>query len=518
MKSPNDDSLPWEDFHKLHVVKRLRQLVGDLWKIQVNFTDRKGYLRGVPAGKFFNPLHGICKTIVADKNGFQGCIAAVRKTALDKGKEASFGQCHAGFSTLSVPIVVSGRYLGCVFCDGFLMEETQDAQRALIRTKLKELFPTDTKLQQQVEQLPVLNKGEVEFLTQLIKVLVEEILIAHVETWGAKKEVETLKEELHSRYSFGNMVGKSSAMQSLYSLVERVKDSTSIVLIQGENGTGKELIARALHFSSKRQKGPFIAVNCGAFNENLLESELFGHIKGSFTGAIKDKMGLFEAANDGTLFLDEVGEMPLTMQVKLLRVLQEGNFRSVGATETRNTNARVICATNSDLAKMVEEGLFRKDLYYRLNVINLYIPPLRERTEDLPMLIDHFAKRFSKSMSTSEKKPSKECLKRLLSYSWPGNVRELENEIERLYVLAGEEKSLEEVNLSTRLFENKNSSAVSHEGGKLKDVLDKVEFEMIKEGLQRTQWNRTQLAKELGISRAGLLLKLEKYGLDRKAG
>ena len=511
------EELPWEEFDKLHAIRRLRQIVGNQWKIQVNFTDHHGYLRGVPAGKFFNPIHHVCKRITSDSRGFQGCIAAVRKTAGMQQEKIEFGQCHAGFSTIAVPISVQNRYLGCVFCDGFIVEETQAEQKKQIKATLNSLFPSDQQIQSYVEQLPVLNKKEVDFLTQLIEMVVEEIILAYAGLWGVRKEVDHLKIALTSRYSFANMIGKSDAMQRLYSLVERVKDAVSIVLIQGENGTGKELIARALHYNSKRRKEPFIAVSCGAFNENLLESELFGHVKGSFTGAIKDKIGLFEAANDGTLFLDEVGETSQTMQVKLLRVLQEGTFRPVGSNENRETSARVICATNRDLTKMLEEGQFRKDLYYRLNVINLVVPPLRERPEDIPLLIEHFVRNFAEKMGTKEKKPSKECLQSLLAYQWPGNVRELENEIERLYVLAGEDSTLVEMNLSPRLHGLVSVSSIDLRGGKLRDVLEQVESEIIKEGLKRTRWNKSQLAKELGISRAGLILKVEKYGLERKA-
>lgn len=516
--SLSNDKVPWEKFHQLHVVKRLRQLVGDLWKIQINFTDAHGYLRGVEPGAFFKPLHQVCKKIVSDKKGFESCMLAVRKTAdLKKNSSPVFDKCNAGFSTLSIPIHFNNQYLGSIFCDGFLMEESKDEQKTEILKRFKTLFPDDEKIHSYIDELPVLTSNELSFLKELMGVVVQEILQVHSNLSTSKNEIEELKSQLLVRYDFGNMIGKSHSMQHVYSLIEKIKDSNANILIQGENGTGKELVARAIHYNSKRNKGPFVAINCGAFNENLLESELFGHVKGSFTGAIKDKMGLFESANEGTLFLDEVGEMPLAMQVKMLRVLQENMFRPVGSTETRQTTARVICATNSDLEKMIEEGLFRKDLFYRINVINMYLPPLRERMEDIPILIEHFSKHFSKIMNTSEKLPSKECMKYLLSYSWPGNVRELENEIERLYVLSGEDSLLKESDLSLRLLRSEHSENSEIQGGTLKEALEHVEYEMIKQGLERTRWNKTQLAKELGISRAGLLLKVEKYGLDRKA-
>lgn len=513
-----EEELPWEDFNKLHVIKRLRELIGDLWKIQINFTDQRGYLRGVKAGQFFNPIHQVCKRLAKDDRGFQGCMTAVRRTALHKGPQAKFEQCHAGFSTISIPIVVRGKYLGSVFGDGFITAETQDQQTVAIKEKLRLLFPTEEDLQEYVSKIPILTEKEIKYLTQLVEMLVDEILLVYANYLTSRDEVVALKTQLMTRYDFANMVGKSSAMQQLYSLIDRVKDSGATVLIQGENGTGKELIARALHYNSKRKANPFITVNCGAFNESLLESELFGHLKGSFTGAVKDKIGLFEAANGGTLFLDEIAETSMLMQVKLLRVLQDGTFRPVGSNENRQSTARVLCATNQDLAAMVASGQFRKDLYFRLNVINLYVPPLRERTEDIPLLIDFFVKKFAELMQTAKKMPNKECLRKLLNYSWPGNVRELENELERLYVLAGEDSALSEQNLSARLSDREVIKLSASQSMKLKDALEQVEFEMIRDGLERTQWNKSLLAKELGISRAGLILKVEKYGLGRKAG
>jgi transcriptional regulator with PAS, ATPase and Fis domain len=483
----------------------------------VNFTDAKGFLRSVPAGKFFNPIHLVCKKIAGDNTGFQGCISAIRETSKNTDLKIQISRCHAGFSTLAVPIHIKEQYLGCVFCDGFILQESEREQKALISEKVQSLFPDDIKLKNYIDKLPVLSSAELDFLTQLVSMVVEEILFAKAKLWSSIKQVETLKAELKTRYNFDKMIGKSQSMQSIYSMIDRVKDSSSFILIQGENGTGKELIARALHYNSHRQKGPFVAINCGAFNENLLESELFGHIKGAFTGAIKDRIGLFEAADDGTLFLDEVGEMPASMQVKLLRVLQDGIYSPVGSTETKTSKARVVCATNKNLAKMMEEGQFRMDLFYRLNVINLYIPPLRERMEDVPLLIEYFIKNFAHSMQTPEKLPSRECLSRLLSYSWPGNVRELENEIERLYVLSGDDKILEESNLSSRLKTPSSAVQKIHHSGSLKEALEHVEIDMIREGLQRTHWNKSQLAKELGISRTGLILKVEKYGLEKKA-
>jgi transcriptional regulator with PAS, ATPase and Fis domain len=313
------------------------------------------------------------------------------------------------------------------------------------------------------------------------------------------------------------MIGKSKPMQELYSLLDKIKSAESTVLVQGENGTGKELIAKAIHYNSPRKDKSFVIQNCSAFNDNLLESELFGHVKGSFTGAIKDKKGLFEQAHKGTFFLDEIGDTSPTMQVKLLRVLQEGTFTPVGSTEPRRVDVRIIAATNRDLKEMVEKGTFREDLYYRLNVINLRVPPLRERKEDIPILIEHFMNK-SQAEGAEKKIITKRALEKLYDHAWPGNIRELQNEIERLVVLAGSETKISAEMLSGRIMEDHNKAKVqgTRLQGKLKDALEELEIEMIREGLRRTGWNKSKLAKELGISRAGLIMKVEKYGLDKR--
>lgn len=510
----------WQDFDKLHVIRRLRQLVGKWWKVQLNFTDEKGFVRGVPQGRFFNPINSVCKGITGDDKGFKGCMGTVKKTTIDASsiKAPKLSRCHAGFSTLAFPIRVDGKYLGCVFGDGFLVSETEKEQKVLIKDYLRSQFPGKEDIQKFVDELPVLSSKDVEYLSELIQIVVDEILMTQANLSHAEKQVNELKSELGTRYGFDQMIGKSTPMQNLYSLLERVADSTALVLIQGENGTGKELIARALHYNSKRKNNKFLAVNCGAFNENLLESELFGHVKGAFTGAVKDKQGLFEATTDGSLFLDEMGDTSLSMQVKLLRVLQEGTFTPVGGTGMKKSNARVIAATNKDLAAMVKKGEFREDLFYRLNVINVHVPPLRDRKEDIPMLIEHFTKNYARSTNSSVKKPSKSCMEIILNHNWPGNVRELENEIERLCVLAGNDEELDDIFLSQRIRDSASSPKFPgyRTAGKLKDALEDLEKQMIFEGLKRTRFNKSRLAKELGISRAGLIMKVDKYGLDKR--
>lgn len=514
------DSTEWQDFEKLIVVKRLREVIGKWFHIQINFTDAKGFLRGVPDGKFFNPLNPLSRAITEDDKGFADCVAEARKTTVDTmgAKSARTYRCKSGFSAVSVPIKVGSRYLGCVFGDGFILKESEAEQKSRIENYIERLLPKQEKeLKAQISDVPILNESEVGYLTELITIVVDEMVSMQKNVFDQNHKVNQLSAELGTRFGFANMIGKSSAMQDLYSLVERVCDSDTTVLINGSNGTGKELIAKALHYNSKRKKAKFITVNCGAFNENLLESELFGHVKGAFTGAAKDKMGLFEAADGGTLFLDEVGDTSMSMQVKLLRVLQEGTFTPVGSTQVKKANVRVLAATNKDLERMVAEGSFREDMFYRLNVINLVVPSLKDRKEDIPLLIAHFLERYAKNSNKSIKVLNKDCMTRLMDHEWPGNVRELENEIERLCVLAGDDKEITSDFLSGRIKEKTNNQYPGlRVHGRLKDALEQLEKQLIREGLERTGWNKSRLAKELGISRAGLIMKVEKYALEKR--
>lgn len=514
------DKVRWSEFDKLHVIRRLRELVGKWWKIQINFTDTKGLLRGVPDGKFFNPLNSICQAVTSDPKGFEACRGTARQTTVDttRSKDARLGRCHSGFSTINVPIRVEGKYVGCVFGDGFMVADTVDEQKARIKSYLERSFPgREAELVAHIDALPVLSEKDLAYLTELIEMVVEEIIVSQKRVSDEQDKVGELSKELGTRYGFDRMIGKSAPMQDLYRLLDRVCDSEATVLINGENGTGKELIAKALHYNSRRKDKKFIVINCGAFNENLLESELFGHMKGSFTGAIKDKKGLFEEADGGTLFLDEIGETSMSMQVKMLRVLQEGTFTPVGATQTKRVNVRILAATNRELQRMVKEGTFREDLYYRLKVINLTVPPLRDRKEDIPLLVEHFLTKFAKE-SGIKKSLASVTLERLINHDWPGNVRELENEVERVCVLSGGELEVLPDALSQHIQDNaKNKYPGYRVAGRLKDALEELEKQMIQEGLERTRWNKSRLAKELGISRAGLIMKVEKYGLDKRS-
>ncbi len=315
---------------------------------------------------------------------------------------------------------------------------------------------------------------------------------------------------------FKEIIGDCVAMEAVFELLEKIVNSESTVLIHGESGTGKELIARAVHYEGPRKRGPFVVQNCSAFNDNLLESALFGHVRGSFTGAVKDKKGLFKVADGGSFFLDEIGDMSPALQVKLLRVIQEGAFKPVGSTKVEHVDVRIIAASHKNLAEMVERGAFREDLYYRINVLKLEMPPLRDRISDLPLLVEHFLRKHcDPNRPVSSLTP--DALALMKRYSWPGNIRELENELERMTVLSGGAPELGAVLVSPRIRDAVMSPAIGARKGTLREAIERVESELIADGLARTNGNKSQLAKDLGISRSNLIQKCGYYGLAPKA-
>src|SRR3989454_7022275 len=324
-----------------------------------------------------------------------------------------------------------------------------------------------------------------------------------------RTEIRRLQREVETHYHFDRIIGKSPAMQQVFDLVDRLKDSQVNILLTGESGTGKDLLARTLHYHSSRKQAPFVPVNCAAIPEQLLESELFGYVQGAFTDARKDKKGLFVEAHGGTLFLDEVGELPLLLQAKLLRVIEDKEVRPLGATKGEKVDVRIIAATNRDLRRVVDEGKFRQDLFYRLNVMDLHLPPLRERPEDLPLLIQHFIEHSAQS--SRAQRLSAEALRILLNYPWPGNVRELENTIERALVLCrGEE--ITPVDLPAHLTGSKPQVASLQDALLRQRPLADIEREYILLALELTEGKKREAADLLGIDRKTLYRKLEEYG------
>jgi len=516
--------LDWDALLKLQAVEKIEKVLSRRWRLGLGFATADGSTVLPPQRGSECPSDGFCQVVQARPAGALACQANARQIAQRFRDERARGAlqaramqlgCHAGLYELAVPVVVDGRYAGALLAGGIVAPgaEGADAELATIdrRTAPLSLEITDYSVARQRHLR--LTEADLSLAAELLEVAAEAIgehASGAAPTRAGSGGVES------NRYR--GLVGKSAAMLDLYRLLDRVVASDSTVLVQGENGTGKELIARAIHFNSKRRDRRFVVQNCSAFNDNLLDSELFGHKKGAFTGAVSDKQGLFEVADAGTFFLDEVGDMSPALQVKLLRVLQEGTFTAVGDTDVRKVDVRIIAATNKDLRRMVDTGEFREDLYYRLNVINIVSPPLRERGDDLLLLVDYFLDKHADGKAAARKNLSDDCQRRLLEYSWPGNVRELENEVERLVVLAGDELVIEEYLLSARIRERAQSGAVITPGSphSLPDAVRALERRMIYEALVRNNWNKTRAAGELKVSRRNLIRLVQKYELDQK--
>jgi len=326
-----------------------------------------------------------------------------------------------------------------------------------------------------------------------------------------------LQDELKERFKPANIIGNSRAMQAVYDMIAQVSRSDTTVLIRGESGTGKELVANAIHYNSMRAGKPFIKVNCAALPETILESELFGHEKGAFTGASDRRIGRFEKAHTGTLFLDEVGEIDTHIQTKLLRVLQEGEIERVGGAETIKVDVRIVAATNRDLRDAIDKGRFREDFYYRLNVFSIEVQPLRNRRDDIPVLVDHFVRKFSIEMGREIAELDDDVFGIFLHYPWPGNVRELENVIERALVLAEDNRITRDVLPAELLVEADQAPPPPVESKAAESLIerkDRLEMELIKGALDRFRWNKTKAAEHLGLKRTTLQYKIKKYGLE----
>ena len=434
-------------------------------------------------------------------------------------KAMYYGSFFTGVRGMAAPIIIDGEFSGAIFATPYVPSSFTNDEAKIVSNKLSECGAKSEEVKMAMEGLPRLTVRDKEYLQELIELVSEEVITFHSEITLREERILELNRELGSKYRYHNLIGKSTKIQIIYRLLEKIKSSESTVLIEGDNGTGKELVAKAIHYNSPRKDRVFIAQNCSAFNDNLLDSELFGHVKGAFTGAVRDKKGLFEMANGGTLFLDEVGDTSVTMQVKLLRILQEGTFLPVGASQPKKVDVRIIAATNRRLVKMIEEGGFREDLYYRINVINISLPTLRERKEDVVLLSDYFLEQRCAEAGIPTKVLAKKTLEKMLDYEWPGNVRELQNEIERLVVLTGEDKTIMPDLLSERMAKNVESQLGSsgiNTQGTLKKAQEELEVMMIRDGLKKCNYNKSKLAKELGVSRAGLIMKVNKYKLDKR--
>jgi DNA-binding NtrC family response regulator len=366
-----------------------------------------------------------------------------------------------------------------------------------------------------------IKKGAYNYLSKPFKLVELPVMVRKgLKERQLRFENQYLRKQLDEKYGFQNIIGGGRAMKRIFELVDTIAGLNSTVLIQGETGTGKELIAKAIHFNSRRKDQKLVSINCGAIPENLLESELFGHVKGAFTGAVQTRIGRFEQANGGTIFLDEIGNMPMTLQVKLLRVLQEREFERIGGNSTVKVDVRIISATSSHLEQMVKDGTFREDLYYRLNVIPVSLPPLRERREDIPLLVPKFVERFCETHKLELKTVSPQVMKSLMGFDWPGNVRQLENIVERMVALTGNRTAILPSDLPEEIQRRDPLNFVPlieipEEGINFQNVVTDMERELILQSLRKTNGNKKLAAKMLNLKRTTLIEKIKRIGLGQ---
>lgn len=516
--------IDWKEMSGLHVISKLEEILNKWFGVEIFYTDNNYKIRSQQLDKSYN-----FKNLFASNQFKMAYGSEYIEQDIEKATDHFYTTndntlvMDTFFKTIkgvSSVITIDSENHGTVFAYPFISADTSESDINELKSKLKESGQSDDDINRSISSLKTLTSSEIEYLTELVNLVSDEIVTYYKEISKREERIHELNSELGDKYRYHSMIGKSKKMQQIYSLLVKIKNSESSVFIQGSNGTGKELVAKAVHFDSPRKNGMFLAVNCSAFNDNLLDSELFGHVKGAFTGAVKDKKGLFEMADKGTLFLDEIGDTSLSMQVKLLRVLQEGTYLPVGAMVPQKADVRIIAATNKNLKEMMISGEFREDLFFRINVININLPNLKDRNEDIPLLAEHFLSKRCAESGQPTKILSKKCLEKMFNYPWPGNVRELENEIERLVVLSGDEKTITPESLSPRISEHgDNTGGISrgiNTNGNLKKALEELEKIMIREGLKRCNFNKSKLSKELGVSRASLIMKVEKYGLDKR--
>ncbi|MBS2025021.1 MAG: sigma 54-interacting transcriptional regulator [Deltaproteobacteria bacterium] len=515
---------------ELHIVRKVRETVRRWWGVELSFTDARGRVVDHGKGIIIPPNNRICTACLGDKEGLKECNRSIEEavqrlhaedaSAGSSGQARMLGPCHMGIDVVAAPIAFGGERQGTLFACGFLVKETAERAREPALAGVRRLSLPVLKPDEAFNSIARVDGREVPRLTDLMATTVSEVADVEEAVLERERKIIELRRELDGRFRFADIIGKSAPMQRLYQLLDKVVQSEVTVLVTGENGTGKELVARAIHHNGPRKDQAFVAQNCAALNDNLLESELFGHMKGAFTGAARDKTGLFRVADGGTFFLDEVGDMSPAMQVKLLRVLQEGTFVPVGGTKPEKVDVRIVAATNKDLRELVARRQFREDLFYRLHVLSIEVPALRDRIDDLPLLVEHFLARWAEKHGGQAKRLSPKVLAALYERSWPGNVRELENEIERLAVLAGEAEVIDEALLDHRPREANGNGAGRAEAllvqglhGGLQGAVEALEKELISRGLRETNGNRSQLAQRLGVSRTTLLKKIRDYKL-----
>jgi two-component system response regulator HupR/HoxA len=481
-------------FDGLAEVAIARDLLRRWWGLELGLSDAKG-------GGYERTSHATCESVRGVASA--ACASALTDlaSAFAKAREraAIVKLCHAGMTIVAAPVYGQAGLLGVVYASGGRGADPAAMEQGLLSTI--RCTPEEARtLAAATPVLPETDHPRVRDLVFAAAAAVERALPAEIAPTTFS-------------HPFTEIVGDAPAVRDVVKLLTKVVKSEATVLVHGESGTGKELIARAIHYHGPRAKKPFVVQNCSAFNDNLLESALFGHVRGAFTGAVKDQPGLFQVADGGTFFLDEIGDMSAALQVKLLRVLQEGVFTPVGGTKPVRVDVRIIAASHKDLANMVAHKQFREDLFYRVNVLKLTVPPLRERVSDIPRLAQHFINKHWRSTDKQAPRLSQSALARLVAYPWPGNIRELENEMERMLVLAGDATELTGSMVSTRV-----AGMVAAPAKSLRDAIATAEADALVAALGRHLGDRDGAASDLGISRAYLEARCAALGLGSGVG
>ncbi|MGR3293850.1 MAG: sigma 54-interacting transcriptional regulator [Candidatus Scalindua sp.] len=515
----------WGDIIESHVVRTFREISYKWWTADVRFFDKRFSCidNNTPLQ---NPLcRLIHSTTKGKKKCNQNCSNLLKKTKTSKGHIKY--KCHAGLLVDAIPVILKGNYAGAMVISGILSSKKEPKQNMyMYYVKMYKCIDEITKfglekytVERAYNSLKTINEHNEAFAVDFMELVMKDVIDYSNQLYEKEEIIKRQSNLLERVYNekYDKIIGKSPALKKVFDTLDILEGFESTTLIEGESGTGKELIAAAIHYNSTRKDKQFIKQNCSVIHETLLNSELFGHEKGSFTGATSDKKGMFELADGGTLFMDEIGDMTMEVQAKLLRVLEDGTFYSVGGTEPKKVDIRVIVATNKELKTQVEKGLFRKDLYYRINTIRISMPPLRQRKEDIVLIVDYFLGSFAKINKMEKKKPGRGVFELLMAYDWPGNIRELENTIEHMIILSGKSKSIERKHMPENILAASCSETYADaekKGPKLRDALKSLEKEMIRNELKKSNWKRDITSKGLGISRTSLNEKITQFKLQ----
>ena len=509
--------IDWKKINNSYVLKTFRPVCYKWWGVDIQLYDEYGECKSnnVP---FQNQ---ICKLMHSKPDCEKKCLQNYTKhlKEFDKSKRFIACNCYASLDAIAVPLFSKGKdVVGTIVGSGLKLSKSDDKSMEKCQKELVNLGFDRAEIGQCYDNLREGSDNIKESFLDFLESVAEDVM-AFYEMLEEKEEIIKKQSVLLERAyneKYKGIIGTSPSMKKIFDTLDLIENSGSIVLIEGESGTGKELFASAIHYNSSRRDKMFVIQNCSAFTDTLLNSELFGHERGAFSGAISDKKGLFELADGGTLFLDEVGEMKLDAQARLLRVLEDGSFYKVGGTEPKRVDVRVIVATNKELNVQVKEGLFRQDLFYRMNTIQITLPPLRERRDDIILLANYFLATYSEINSVGKKELSQKVIEKFMLFAWPGNIRELKNMIERLILLSGKDKTIELWHLPNEIANCTGSvaskSAVTSDVSLL-NAVQEFESLMIEEELRKADWNKSLASKRLGISRATLNKKIGLYNL-----